>query len=167
MIQSLTPRRIVTHKRPDVDALVSVWLAERFLFTRQLIEVLFIDYGCDVQRLSGIDCAVDVGGVYCKKRLIFDHKPPAFINRHQTCAAKLLWKFLKLRGDPVEHLKCLIEAVHDGDSSKRRPSSIAYRQSRRNGVHAAYCRWKSGRIADTRLYGKVKNWLDEQFGRDK
>ena len=41
-------RRVVTHKRPDVDALVSVWLAERYLFSGHPVKVEFLDYAVDV-----------------------------------------------------------------------------------------------------------------------
>jgi hypothetical protein len=163
MTQSITLKRIVTHKRPDVDALVSVWLAERFLFPRQPIEVLFVDYGCDLERLPSIDCAVDLGGVYCKNRLIFDHKPPAFTDRHATCAAKLLWLFLHSRRRPVDHLADLVQLVHDGDSARLRSKSLAFKRSRANGLHAAVRRWKIERKSDDELYRRIRTLLNRRY----
>jgi hypothetical protein len=36
------PRRIATHRQPDADALVAVWLAERFLFAGEPTEIVFV-----------------------------------------------------------------------------------------------------------------------------
>lgn len=163
MIQRITPKRIVTHKRPDVDALVSVWLAERFNFAGQPIEVLFVEYSCDVDQLTGVACVVDLGGVYCRKRLIFDHKPPAFADRHATCAAILLWQFLRLRRHSVDHLANLVQLVHDGDSARLRPTSLAFKQSRADGLHAAVRRWKSEGMCDAELYRQTRTWLDRRY----
>ena len=163
MIQRITPKRIVTHKRPDVDALVSVWLAERFLFAGQPIEVLFVDYSCAVERLLGVDCITDLGGVYCRKRLIFDHKPPAFVDRHATCAAKLLWQYLRSRRHSVDHLADLVQLVHDGDSARLRPKSLAFKQSRADGLHAAVRRWKIEGKSDDELYRRTKTRLDRRY----
>ena len=156
-------RHIATHKRPDVDALVSVWLAERYLFAGQSVAVSFHDYAVDVEALLGIDCVVDFGGVYCRQRLIFDHKPPAFADRHANCAAKLLWRYLVDRKHAVAQLEALIELVHDGDSAKRRPGSPAFKQSRNNGLHAAVSKWKAAKMSDADLYRRTKAWLDRRF----
>ena len=59
----LTKKRIVMHKQPDVDALVSVWLEERYLFSGHTVKVEFLDYAVDVEQLPGVDCVVDLGGV--------------------------------------------------------------------------------------------------------
>lgn len=159
----LTEKRIVTHKRPDVDALVSVWLAERYLFSGLSVKVEFLDYAVDVEQLPEVDCVVDLGGVYCRKRLLFDHKPPAFADRHAHCAAGLLWRFLRRREHPVHHLADLVRLVHDGDSVKRRAGSAAYRRSRREGLHAAVAGWKRTCVADAVLYRRTKSWLDRRY----
>lgn len=159
----LKPKLIATHKRPDVDALVSVWLAERYLFARQAVVVSFHDRAVDIKTLLGIDCVVDFGGVYCRKRLIFDHKPPAFADRHANCAATLLWRYLIDREHDVAQLEDFVRLVHDGDSAKRRAGSPAFKQSRKNGLHAAVSKWKSAKMSDADLYRRTKAWLNRQF----
>lgn len=162
-MKSRDAKCIATHKRPDVDALVSVWLAECYLFSGHPVKIEFLEYGVDVEQLTGVDCAVDVGGVYCCKRHLFDHKPPAFADRHEHCAAGLLWQFLRRRDYPVEHLADLIRLVHDGDSAKRRAGSAAYARSRREGLHAAIADWKQSGVSDADLYRHTKSWLNRRF----
>lgn len=150
---------IVTHKKPDADALVSTWLAQRYLFPGEETEVRFV--GRTFRPYDGAaDCILDVGNTYDPDRLLFDHKPPAFRDRHQTCAARLLWEHLLSLGKPVHHLATLIEAVHDGDSSKRRQGSLAYHQSRHSGFHAYFRSIAPTCPDDYALYTSVRDWLD-------
>src|SRR5438045_2621079 len=66
------------------------------------------------------DCLVDVGNTFDPARHLFDHKPPAFPSRHDSCAAKLVWEHLLALGKPVQHLEQLVLAVFAWDSVKRR-----------------------------------------------
>lgn len=158
-------RLIASHKKPDADAIVSLWLAERFLFPGEKCQIAFVDYNCDLDRLNA-DCVVDLGGAYCTSRLLFDHKEPAFVDRHTTCAAKLIWEFLCNQGQAVSQLQDLVELVHDGDSSRRRGSSEAYRQSRRNGLHAFISKAKESKLPDDELYRRTRRWLDRYYSRE-
>jgi hypothetical protein len=68
-------KRIATHNKPDADAVVSLWLAQRYLFESEAVEIIFLSRGarfCDVA-----DCLVDVSNVFDTQRLIFDisHRP--------------------------------------------------------------------------------------------
>jgi hypothetical protein len=165
MPRTPAPRRIATHKKPDADAIVSVWLAERFLFPGEKCQIAFVEYDCDLDQLNA-DCVVDLGGANCTSRLLFDHKEPAFADRHMTCAAKLIWKYLRYQGQPVEPLQDLVELVHDGDSSRRRGSSELYRQSRRSGLHAFIAKAKESKLSDDELYRRARNWLNRHYSRE-
>jgi hypothetical protein len=101
------------------------------------------------------DCVVDVGGTCEPARLWFDHKPPAFVDRHQSCAARLVWEYLQSQGRAVAHLADLITATHDGDSIVRRAGSKAYRHSRQSGLHAFFARAKAADLTDLELYRRV------------
>lgn len=112
-------KRIVTHKKPDADALVATWLATRYLFDGEEVEVVFVGRSYAVPADPSQDCVVDVGREYDPARLVFDHKPPAFSDRNGTCAARLVWEHLLCLGRPVHHLQQLIQVIHEGD---RRPA---------------------------------------------
>ena len=66
-------KRILTHKRPDLDAIVSAWLAQDFLFAGEASEVLFVNRKILLQAKQDADCLVDVGNAYQPQRLWFDH----------------------------------------------------------------------------------------------
>jgi hypothetical protein len=80
-------RRIITHANPDGDALVSAWLAERYLFAGEAAEVLFVPRKRVLGCLRPGDCLVDVGNAFDPAHHLFDHKPPALPSRHDSCAA--------------------------------------------------------------------------------
>src|SRR5688572_11046935 len=95
------PRTVATHRRPDADAIVSAWLAQRFLFGDEPSEVVFVDRGyvpADCQ--PEYDCVVDVGRSLNIERNEYDHKSPAFESRDETCATRLLWERLLADGRP-------------------------------------------------------------------
>lgn len=159
------PALIATHRSPDVDALVATWLAERFLFKGRLCEVHFVPRSFTPTQSERFDCVVDVGCAFDVDRLVFDHKPPAFADRHNSCASRLVWDACLNRGLPVAHLTNLIDAVHDGDSSRRRGKSEAYRASKQSGVHASFARAKEDDPTDAVLYRRLRKWL-EQYERE-
>ena len=113
--------RVITHDKVDGDTIASAWLAEKFLFADQSVEVLFVPRGrvCGAYRTG--DCMVDVGNTFDAKNFFFDHKLPAYANRHDSCAARLVWDRLCKLGHPVHHLKPLINVVFAGDSARERP----------------------------------------------
>ena len=69
-------KRIVTHADPDLDAIVSAWIAQDFLFQAHESEVLFVNRKVPETLMQHADCLVDVGNVYCPENYRFDHKPP-------------------------------------------------------------------------------------------
>ena len=125
---------ILSHRRPDLDAIVSAWMARRFLFAGRTATVRFVSQLTD-KLISSAGCIVDIGKIHDRERLRFDHKEPES-RRHLTCSAKLLWEHLVEQGHEVEHLRELVELVFDGDSARRRSKSPRYKESRTSGWHA-------------------------------
>ena len=82
-------KRILTHRTPDLDAIVSAWLAQNFLFAGEAAEVIFVSRKISLTAKQSADCLVDVGNAYELQRLWFDHKFPAFENRNSTCVASV------------------------------------------------------------------------------
>jgi hypothetical protein len=148
--------RIVTHRALDLDAVVSAWLAQAYLFDGA-VEVCFVSRSIDPTR-HGEACLVDVGNSYDPARLRFDHKPPAFADRNETCAAKLVWEHLLTLGKLVRHLEPLVRVTFEGDTRRFSP---ALKQSRLDGPHAELAR--AGRLyaTDTERYTHMRLWLSE------
>lgn len=61
--------RIATHKKPDVDALVSAWLMSRFYFQRQRSTVEFVQNPPSMVDGSDFCCILDVGRQYDPNKL--------------------------------------------------------------------------------------------------
>lgn len=156
-------RRIATHHAPDADALVAVWMAERFLFFDESCAVTFVDRRFAPCRESGFDCVVDVGRSHDPARRHFDHKPPAVLDRHSTCATRLVWEHLRSLQRPVEHLAQLVDLIHAGDSARLRASSFAYQESRRSGLHAHIHAVRDLSETDAQAYRAIRYWLDGKF----
>lgn len=68
-------RRVLTHSKPDGDAIAAAWLAETYLFPGEEVEVVFIARPRTGQPVPAADCVVDIAGVHDPRRLVFDHKP--------------------------------------------------------------------------------------------
>ena len=148
-------RRVVTHSKPDGDAIASAWLAATYLFPGEHVEVAFVPRPRPGQPAPAADCLVDVGCAFEPERLAFDHKPPAFADRNATCATRLVWEHLLSLGRPVGHLGALVWVVHEGDRSPpgRPPLDLTNDQPLRIGLGGHdYFR---GSLADLRLYGRA------------
>lgn len=157
-------RRVITHSLPDADALVSAWLAERFLFVNDSVEVLLVPRGRVLGAYRRGDCLVDVGNTHDPAHFFFDHKPPALSNRHDSCAAKLIWEHLRSRGGTVEHLQPLIFAVFAGDSAKQRLRyGYEYKWSMTDGFHAFLARTRLREATDAGVYRAARRWLDQTY----
>jgi len=101
--------------------------------------------------------------MYDPSRRIFDHKPPAFSHRDEECATTLIWKYAQSTGRRVNHLKGLIELIHDGDAATRRSGSQAYRSSQSHGLHAIIKSARSYAQSDSMLYHGIAQYLDAMF----
>jgi hypothetical protein len=156
------PGRIATHRRPDLDALVAVWLVERYLFGGTA-EVVFLRRGHDWSRGPGVDCVVDMTGLNDPRLLLFDHKPPSRQDRGETCAARLVWEHLRANGKPVGHLSGLVDAIHGGDAAGAGRSSAADGASNRAGLHAHYDRMRGRGVDDLGLYREMRAWLNRRY----
>ena len=153
--------KIITHQRPDADALAALYLAERYLFAGKIVTVGFVGRGAIIR---DADCVVDVGNEYDPARLRFDHKPPAFPDRNTHCATRLLYDHLRAMGKPVETLSAWVAVVHEGDSNPPRRPSQALQQSRASGgFHAFVRQYRKTSASDTALYESVREWLDREF----
>lgn len=164
-------RRVITHegakrKGIDGDAVAAAWLAERFLFAGEPVEVLFVPRGRVLGAYRAGDCLVDVGNTHDPAHLLFDHKPPAFPNKHDACAARLVWDHLVMLGRPVRHLKPLVDVVFAGDSARERAwFKDEYAESRRAGFHKALADARRVEETDAGVYGVVRRWLDAYHRR--
>jgi len=149
-------KRIVTHADPDLDAIVSAWIAQDFLFQAHASEVLFVNRKVPEKLMHSADCLVDVGNTYCPENYRFDHKPPAFENRNSTCAARLIYEYLLNISVAVEHLAHLVEITYQGDTHR---NSEALKQSRIDGPHAKLKQLKTEYTDTTEVYQQMVLWL--------
>ncbi|HEX8235247.1 MAG TPA: hypothetical protein VF600_04770 [Abditibacteriaceae bacterium] len=151
-------KRIATHRKPDADAVVSIWLVQRYLFAGEAVEIIFLSRSA---RFSDVaDCLVDVSNVFDAQRLIFDHKPPAFTDRNLTCATKLVWEHLVFLGKPVEHLALLVQVMHEGDRNPPGKASEELIRSRTDGLHARITSTRALNLTDHEFYSTICTWLD-------
>jgi hypothetical protein len=159
-------RRVITHDKPDGDAAAAAWLAERFLFADEPVEVLFVPRARVWGAWRDGDCVVDVGNTHDPENLFFDHKPPAFENRHDSCAARLVWDRLVRLGRPVGHLRPLVDVVFAGDSTWERAwFRDEYAASRRAGFHKALADARAADESDAGVYRAARRWLDNYHTR--
>ena len=149
-------KTIFTHKQPDLDAIVSAWLAQKYLFGREQATVIFVGRSLSRAQMDAADCVVDVGNAYDPECLWFDHKPPAFADRNATCATKLVWEHLLRLKKDVAHLQPLVQVTFEGDT---RRWSEALKESRRNGAHATLKRYARESAADSEVYARMTAWL--------
>jgi len=160
-------RRVITHAAVDGDAIVSAWLAERFLFAGESIEVLFLPLGRVLGAYRRGDCLVAVGNTLDAENLFFDCKPPAFVNKFDSCAARLIWDHLIALGFPVKHLRTLVDAVFAESLEKAADSlpakarfAVEYMNSKRHGFHKALADAKRKHSTDAKVYRFMRRWLD-------
>ena len=149
-------KQVVTHANPDLDAIVSAWIAQDFLFQAHASEVLFVSRKVPEKFMHAADCLVDVGNTYCPESYRFDHKPPAFENRNSTCATRLIWEYLLEIGVAVRHLEGLVEITYQGDTHR---NSEALKQSRIDGPHAKLKQLKAEYKDTTEIYQQMVLWL--------
>ena len=68
-------RMVVTHAKPDGDAIASAWLAATYLFPGEDVEVAFASRPRPGRPSPDADCVVDIGCLHDPQRHVFDHKP--------------------------------------------------------------------------------------------
>ena len=155
-------QRIVTHSKPDGDAVTAVWLAERFLFEGRSAHVSFVAYDYDWASGPPADCVIDMGGLHAPARGLFDHKLPALADRHDSCAARLVWDHLVELGRPVRHLEPLVNVVYAGDSARARSRfKDEFAESKRAGFHKALKDAKAEHTSDAGVYRVMRQWLNK------
>ena len=163
---SIPPRaEIATHCKPDADALVAMWLAERFQFTNRSCFIRFFDRRTELATLQKYDCKVDVGRIRKEDHRLLDHKPAAFNDPGDICATRRVWDFLRGRGENLDWLKPLVDLVHDGDAVSRHAGSVAFQNSRRHGLHAHIACLQKTVDSDIVVYNATAIWLDALYLR--
>ena len=153
-------RLVITHSKPDGDAIASAWLAARYMFPGEHVEVAFVARFRPGQPVPAADCLVDIGCAFEPQRLAFDHKPPAFVDRNQNCATRLVWEHLLSLGRPVGHLGALVRVVHEGDRSPPGRPSSELAKSRSEGFHSRLKQARARGGGDYLLYREMRGWLD-------
>ena len=153
-------KHIITHTSPDLDAIVSAWIAQDFLFAAEASEVLFVSRKVPVKVRQIADCLVDIGNAYHPQQYLFDHKPPAFENRNSTCATQLIWEYLLCIGRDVAYLEPLVEVTFQGDTHR---NSEALKQSRKDGPHAELSRLKDNHKKASVVYEQMVKWLRARY----
>ena len=139
-------KQIITHANPDLDAIVSAWIAQDFLFNGHESEVLFVSRKVPEKLMLHADCVVDVGNTYIPEKYRFDHKPPAF----------QIWEYLRDTGADVAHLESLVQITYQGDTHR---NSDALKQSRIDGPHAELVKLKSEVKEITEVYRQMVLYL--------
>jgi len=153
---------IVTHARPDADALAAAWLAARYLFAGRRVELAFVTSGHNWAAGPKADCVVDVGGLCDPALGLFDHRPPARAERHETCATELVWRHLTDTDHDVRSVEPLVQAVGAGDNPKGRANSTAYTSSRSGGFHAVVAAMRARGTSDRETWTVARDWLDRR-----
>ena len=159
--------RIVTHAKPDGDAIVSAWLAMRYLFVGEAVDVLFVPRRRVLGCLRPGDCLVDVGDTHDRDRFLYDHKPPALPARYDSCAARMVWEHLLDRGGSMRHLRQLVDAVHGRDSVRHR---VQFREAlawsdRNGGFHYELRKHQESGVDDATVFRRLSTWLDSLDSR--
>lgn len=122
---------IITHTSLDWDAILGVWLLQRFWIDGK-IKYWFVNTGNpDKDFLASADAVVDTGRVFDEDNLRFDHHHLPGNEANATCAAKQVYDFLTKQRDDLAYLKPLVDLVFAGDTG--RPEAIP---SRELGIHA-------------------------------
>lgn len=156
-------RRVITHDKLDGDAIGAAWLAERFLFANESVEILFVPRGRVLGAWRRGDCLVDVGYTHDAGNLFFDHKVPSG-KRFAPCAAGLLWERLMGLGNPLTDLQPPVEAILLAGGSLFAGSKSNLRQAYKEGnvYHRLLADAKS-RYGndDASVYRLMRTWLDQ------
>lgn len=136
---------IVTHVSPDFDAIVSVWLLQRFGGFEEA-SVSFVNTGNpDATLLENASAIVDTGKQFKPDKLRFDHHHLSGQAANDTCATMQVWQHLVKSSPSSEllNLHPLIDLIFYGDTG--RPEANA---SRELGIHALLSSFKSTRPTD-------------------
>lgn len=87
-------------------------------------------------------------------------------DRHDSCAARLVWDHLVDLGRPVRHLKPLVDVVHAGDSARERSRcKVEFAESKQTGFHKALGDAKTEHRLDADVYRAMRRWLDRHHTR--
>lgn len=137
-------RTSVTHTSPDLDAIGYLWLLKRYIPVFVDAEIKLMPFSqIDQKILIAADSVGDMGGEYDPLDWRFDHHHLPGAESTDTCATKMLWKYLLYLEIDVVHLKPLVEVIHAGDLAKTDPC----------GIHVAFwgARLRKNQVTGQRL----------------
>jgi hypothetical protein len=139
-LTTLTAGAIVTHQRPDWDAIVSTYLA---WCLHDVEAIVLVPAGTPAHVMPHAVAICDVGGVYDPGAMCLDHHQ----NPHnQTSAAALAWAcYGGYRSPTLERWVATVTAADLGQSHD------GAADSRQCGLHAVLSAWTHDRIPDTDL----------------
>lgn len=148
---------IVTHVSPDIDAIASCWLLQRFGGLDDEA-IAFVNTGSpDPAILAEAQSVVDTGRVYDPKRLRFDHHHLPGVLANEQCAAAMVYDALcEVRSD-LGYLAPLVALVNSGDTGRQDNGAD---WSRSLGIHALLSAQKARRLSDADLLAFGYSLLD-------
>lgn len=62
ILKNMEKKTIVTHKSPDLDSCVAIWILKRFIFPKHHFDYIFVDVGDKVENIHNA-IHVDTGGI--------------------------------------------------------------------------------------------------------
>jgi len=119
-----TPKLIVTHTNPDLDAIGYAWLMAKYAPGFGAYRIEFTAFGQDRDLIDRADSVGDIGGVYDPARRRFDHHQLPGAESTATCATRMTWDWLQSQGIDVAHLEPLVEIIHQGDLGRQSPVGL-------------------------------------------
>jgi Uri superfamily endonuclease len=151
----MTVKRLAAFKNPDLDSLTAVWLAQRFLFPGNTVEVVFVPRDYPRWQLADFDWAPEptdaglIGFDWGRKR--------SFLECYAASCCGKTWAFLQGLGRPVAHLIDLVHAIHFGGSGRLgAPLNRLYAR-----LCAFFSKAKSCAGDETALYRDLVGWMDK------
>ena len=157
-------RQVITCRPPGADALVGSWMSERYIFFDKRCLIRFVPTLHEVRSLvKPGDAVVDIGGWHDPEYRLFDHQPPFLKHVDETCATKLVLRYLLIHNFRVDHLRYLADLIHDGEAASRRDKSWTYDESKRFGFHAHFGLIKKMSDSEMLTYRAAALWLDGNF----
>lgn len=152
-------KTIITHIALDMDAIIGVWLLQRYSNLGDTT-VGFVNTGNpDPNLLAKADAVVDTGKILDPGNLRFDHHQLPGDESISTCAALQVWEYLVSKDIPVEHLKPLAMLVYAGDNALKIHGAGS---SQEVGLHALLSGFKevNKHATDDQVFEWMCNLLD-------
>jgi len=150
---------IITHTAPDMDAITSCWLLQRF-GGLNAAEIRFVNTGNpDPELLASAEAVVDTGKIYDPTKNRFDHHQDAKLKS----ATYLVADTLRTRGGHEEALREIWPLIVLIDEADRGIWSSGSSQSRVHGLHAIFSGGLPSGMSDLGMLAWGYQLLDSLF----